>query len=118
MVRITFHENSPLPFRQWDIEGSKIVRCDPDPEVSWVGVGVSHNDSALVSAFRAGTLELCIEWADGSTIPLPVACVMRLPGKLSNDAVVIVRERPGGVYVQHKGIPYVLVPAKIEAEQQ
>lgn len=77
MIRITFKNSSPLPFREWDIENSKIVRCEPDPEVSWVGVAVPVNEAELFTA----PLNISIAWADGTATPLHIDHAMRFPAQ-------------------------------------
>ena len=73
MIRFTFKDTCPLPFRQWDIEGGKIVRCEPDPRASWVGVAVPISEDDLFAA----TLNIRIAWTDGDYTALPLEHVTR-----------------------------------------
>lgn len=77
MIRIVFTDSNPLPFREWDIEDGKIVRCTPDPEVSWIGVAVPLNEETL---FSEPLSRIGVAWADGTYTPLEIDCMMRLPG--------------------------------------
>lgn len=77
MIRIVFKDTSPLPFREWDIEDGKIVRCAPDPEVSWIGVAVPVSEAELFDA----PLNISVAWADGTATALHIDHAMRLPAQ-------------------------------------
>jgi hypothetical protein len=75
MIRIVFKTTSPWLFREWDIVDGKIIRCDPDPEVSWVGVDVPLEEKDLFAKQSC----LKIAWADGTYEPLDFERMIRLP---------------------------------------